>query len=539
MATGINDSPNRILIINHLILCCNQIKKSLFFLEKIVNQEKKKSICLTAARQCFFERVLWCLARLRSTINSSNDHIICEQLNDPTNFVCLIDDILGNLSCFITLDDEKNITNKAERRAELMLESREIQEDIKNLLSLTLTFSNMASVSDKNLLATLSQNVFKVAQEFTNEFSLSNSKKNHNISSQRMKSIELETALYHLENAVNNGLLRLVFDVFFRLNRNPIEYLQSIKDKNVMKNEIDKFDILIERLLQIGQFAISFCKDDSKILSILKSCLASIESLDTYLIPSLTTNCIDPSINILKEHFNEECKELQINIHHIIDTKAFCTTLMDLLIEEIEVNQKKFDKKSLVLIMEYGSILLDHLLINPEIQKLMEDKVIKFCFNDYKLILQECEAIMNFNEQVDDYEKRVLKRFNILKNTIKKLISAIKNNQNDDFEENEKPKLDIIKQCEEVPSDFKSIRPSGTKSFLYESKRSMKYRPIKADSSLKKPTKHSNSLRIAMFKKKQFKNELEIEESMNESMDLQITEILDKLSDLSTTLTNN
>lgn len=501
--------------------------------------------CLITARQCFFERILWCLARLKSTIKSSNDHVltgICE----PDNFITLLDRTLDILSGFVGLNLDEDVENKAELRAELMMESREIRGIIEELLSHALAFASIALESDKNPISVLSQSVLKVAMEFEEEFSLSQPGKKSNESTQRMKAIELENALYSLETYVNNALLRLVFEVFHVMDKNVIENLLKIKKPSELEDEIEKFDLIVDRLIQIGHFAIWYSRDDHRISSTVRSSLASIESLDCYLIPAITSKT-DPSIDIFENHFDVESKSLQLHVQQIIDTTAFCSTLIDILNSGIEANRKNFDKDSLTNLVQRANVLLQHFQINSKNLKLTTDKVAKFYFNDFKLILTECDAILNFPEVIDDVERRILKRFSILSSTTKKVMNAIRSQQNSRNDDDGKEVKNLFKVAD-FPSKcsdyFNTIRPSALGSILYESKRSIKItaKPNASkfiNSTVRRSKKKRHSLRIEIFRKH---HDLDSEElwnqEENESMDLQITEILDKLTDLSTTLTH-
>ncbi|CRK88982.1 CLUMA_CG002675, isoform A [Clunio marinus] len=542
----ITTPTNRTTIIEQSFLCAQQIVVCLKFLEKTVNKEKEVG-CLITSRQCFFERILWCIARLKSTIKSANDHVVTSVV-EADNFVTLLDCSLDILSSFVALDGSNdNLTNKAERRAEMMMESRELRSIIERLLSHSLAFSNIALHSDKNPLTILSQNVLKIAMEFEEEFSLSQPGKKLNATDQRMKAMDLETSLCSLESFLNNSLLRLVVEVFHVMDGKTIERLKNSSNSSTVDVEIEKFDLLIDRLIQIGHFAISFSRDDLKLSSLIRSCLASIESLDSYIIPAVMSKS-DPSLDILQDHFEEEVKELQHHVQQIIDTKAFCGTLQDLLNVGIETNRKVFDENSLQTLIKQTKILLDHFQVNSKNLQLTQDKVSKFYFSDFKLILTECEAILNFPEPIEDRERRILKRFCILNNTIRKLQNAIKNLSNFDVGEEEKA-IEIEKniatasQCPSKCADyFNTIRPSALGSVLYESKRSKK-NPFKSssnhtkiiNSTLRRSSNKRKSLRMVIFKRN---HQIEAEEAWNkdETTDLQITEILEKLTDLSTSL---
>lgn len=526
-------------------LCANQIIVCLKFLEKTVAVEAGAG-CLITSRQCFFERILWCLARLKSIAKTANDDVLTG-ISEPENFITILDRVLDVLATFVDLDGE-NAANKAEQRAELMMESREIRGAVEQLLSHALAFSGIALESDKNPLTVLAQNVLRIAMDFEEEFSLAQPGRKSNISSQRMKAIELENSICSLENFVNEALLRLVFEVFHVTDSNLLAKMVDA-DEAAQELEIEKFDLHVDRLIQIGHFAISI-GNDQKISSVIRSCLASIESLDSYLIPAVTGKS-DPSTDVFKKHFEEEARSLQHHVQQIIDTVAFCATLMDRLNKDIEENSKNFDEKALKNLILRSNVLLQHLQINTKSLNLSTDKVSKFYFNDFKLILTECEAIINFPDPIDDRERRILKRFKILNSTTRKLQNAIKINQKTSFIEDDQAKgRENVAKASQFPSKcsdyFNTIRPSALGSILYESKRSMKFTAKPAETSkvlvstLKRSGKKRKSLRIAIFKKN---NNFEMEEAWNkeennnDSLDLQITQILDKLTDLSTTLT--
>jgi hypothetical protein len=458
-----------------------------------------------------------------------------------------MDIALDNLSAFIALDGDKNVSNTAEKNAEMMMESSKIRSIIDQLLSNTLAFTNTALDSDKDHLMTLSQKVLKETMEFEAEFSLSEPGKKHDKTSQRLKAISLENALYTLENLMNDCLLRVVYEVFEELNQRPFELLRKFNGEN-LEVEIEKFDLLIDRVIQIGLFGISFVKEDVKTCSIIRSCLASIESMDSYLIPSLSyQEKSDSSIDILQEHFEEEINILQRYIHQIIDTNAFCSSLIDQLQVIIDASKKCFDKPAIAKMIKKSEILLAHFNVNCENLNFGSDKISKFFYNDFKLMIKECEAILTFQEPIENENQRILKRLSILNATLKKLQNALRLNVNNvENSENSKPKVE--EKSEKISSKyneyFSTLKPSLLGGVLYETKRnSIRLSKSKSHatlsrldlSTIRKPKlKKRKSLRIAIFKKQ---HDSETTQSLaNDSLDLQITEILEKLTDLSGTL---
>lgn len=558
------DKPaNKSITINQSFLCANQIVVCIKHLEMTVQHETKIGTSLITSRQCFFERILWCLARMKLTILSANNQVLIDAVEE--NFVTTMDSIFELLFAF---DDNRagvgvsSCMNKAEDRAEMMIKSKEIRCLVEKLLSHSLAFANIVEKRDQAPLKVLSQRVLKITLEFEAEHSLAGSKVEHASRSphQQLKVNELEGALHSLEKFTNEALLRLVFEVFVELNFTLKNHLKAFE--NIVEAEIDKFDFLIEKLLQIGQFAAAFSTEDHRVAAAIKSSLASLESMDSYLIPAITTN--DPSRFIFIAHFQEEIAQLQVYVQQIIDTIAFMSCFMDGLSGVIERNRKEFSASSLVSFIERANILTSHLQINVTLLQLDVDKVAIFYFNDFKLILAECEAILTFPGKIDDVEKRTLKRFRVLLNTTKKLQSAIKNVQNfDDRREDEKMEVAVKErtlqpQKEQIDPKlanyFETIQPSRVNSVLYESKRMLRGRHCDTEKSevvnskepesemsamknlLRKSTRNSKrrgSLRVAMFKKQQEHEMAEEFEThhFNESMNLHITEILDKLAE--------
>lgn len=88
----------------------------------------------------------------------------------------------------------------------------------------------------------------------------------------------LENTLFKLDKMVNDSLLRLVFDLFTKLDENPIGTLRVLSplgndeaDQNVIDEQIEKFDVVLDQLLQVGSFAVSYastakgeCTQDAK-----------------------------------------------------------------------------------------------------------------------------------------------------------------------------------------------------------------------------------------------------------------------------------
>ena len=172
-----------------------------------------------------------------------------------------MDEALFLLASFIDFDANPDSTNIAETKAELMMKSTNIRSIIDQLLSSVLAFIQIAAPEDQLPLKSLCQKVLNECIEFENEFSLSS--KSTKMKQPSLRALALESALYSLELVVNSGLLHLVYEVFENLAEKPFDKLK-LKGTEIDDEEVQEFDLIIDRLIQIGLFAVSFSKEDIK-----------------------------------------------------------------------------------------------------------------------------------------------------------------------------------------------------------------------------------------------------------------------------------
>lgn len=100
---------------------------------------------------------------------------------------------------------------------------------------------------------------------FQEECSLSKPDKNASKQDKRILAQVLENALFKLDKLVNDCLLRTVYILFAKLDQNPIRALRRLgplendePNQTVIGEEIEKFDIVLDQLIQVGSFAVSY-----------------------------------------------------------------------------------------------------------------------------------------------------------------------------------------------------------------------------------------------------------------------------------------
>uniref|UniRef100_A0A1B0CL79 Regulator of microtubule dynamics protein 1 n=1 Tax=Lutzomyia longipalpis TaxID=7200 RepID=A0A1B0CL79_LUTLO len=380
------------IVMEEIFLCIRQITVCIRNLEKVLTVEKEEGIVLT----------------------------------EDANFVVFLDAALDLLAPMTTF--QENPENVAESNADAYVRSKEIRSIVDSLISQTLAFVNVALEKDKAALTAHCQRVLKECISLEEECAAECATDLN----RRFKAELLEVALTHLEQTVNSSLLRLVCHVFVELSENPVatfrEAVRRAKEtdnESFLEGETEKFDLLLDRILQIGVLGIAF-SGDQVAKSILKSCLASSECLDTALIPSIFTPSGSHS-RILEEHWRSEMQTFQREIQKIIDTDAFCMATVDALSTLLEDSAQAGNPESLQVLLKHIEILQAHLQINEENLHLTGNAVQEKNLSDFRKMVVECEAALKLREAEKIEMGRITKRFRILLAVLKRFHGGLGN----------------------------------------------------------------------------------------------------------------
>lgn len=141
------------------------------------------------------------------------------------------------------------------------------------------------------------------------------------------------------------------------------------------------------------------------------------------LVPSLFSYCNNHS-SILKDHWKNETKSLLYHIQKIIDTHAFCASLLENLSNGIDDIEKNFNKNQLNELLLQCEVFLTHLTINCDSLKLKLDTDLKKNYETVKLMLSECRAVFELCDAIES--SRIVKRLKILYATVRKLQKCLK-----------------------------------------------------------------------------------------------------------------
>lgn len=138
--------------------------------------------------------------------------------------------------------------------------------------------------------------------------------------------------------------------------------------------------------------------------------------------PSICSSS-DKHSHLLAAHWTDEVNALQHAVQSIIDTNAFCSTVIELLRRTIAELTKTYDAKCASGLLSKIHILLRHFAINVVELRLDNESMRKLHYEDIQLMMKECLAAI---EQCSTDEcHRVVKRFKILLSSIKKFQATL------------------------------------------------------------------------------------------------------------------
>ncbi|EDW83920.1 uncharacterized protein Dwil_GK13866 [Drosophila willistoni] len=400
------------LHVETIFLCLTQVVTCITHLERIINIEEATTSSYLMTRQHFVDRILWCIRRLFASLNELMEDETTLDLEDLT-FVELMDLALDQLESHREEMKPNGTYSILPVEANEKKDNYELSELASHIVRHALAFANVALEPDKRALTTLCETLLSECKAFRENV------EDQTPEERKLEALNLERALYSLEGLLNEALLRLVclLDVEETSVKKLKQILGECNDNSTVDQLICDFDIKMDRIQQIGVFAIAFSQD-VKTKTIVRSCLASLESLDACIVPAFklqrsATSTTLHHANILEHHFNEELRIFWNVLHEIIDSQSLVNNYLDMLVQKIHGATTKEHHK----VVQMANVLLEHFGLAVNYDAL--DEVGKRLYNDFQLILRECKAILKHPIAIDP--KRILKRFKILYSILAKL----------------------------------------------------------------------------------------------------------------------
>ncbi|XP_017066159.1 serendipity locus protein alpha [Drosophila eugracilis] len=531
------------LCLSQIMICIRQVENTM------------KLACgssVLASYQYFLDRIRWCLKRLLHLYTEGSNGDLGAQ---ERSFLKLMDATLDTLALFTSHNEENtDPTNFSQSPNEVLLLSQKLRANIDMILGQALGFANVALSQDKRALSALCQKVIGECNTFQEESKVPSASYKSIL---KLRAMTLEQALYQLEDFINDALLRLVFTCFLDFDKFSVDKIRTLlrnsSEEDAMADEfIADFDVNIDRATQIGLFATSFAPT-LKMKTMMRSCLASFESLDTSLIPSLQANGSDLHSDILEQHFNEEVAKFKAALQEIIDSRALLGCCLEILTSGISATEKVYEKQRLEDLIQISLLLIEHfqLEVNRKVLAETNNQVGEEYYQQFIRILRECKAILMCASQVE--QQRILKRFKILRTILRKLHGCLGLGEQEDNAPNPLVNLlvdDISNQRgdSEDLAQFTGITTARGSSILYDTERRGRVTRLKdnnlatntLDIKSEKAKQNGNglrkeeSLRTTMFKRQNIAESRKLYTTIsNQSTDLQITDILNQLTGMS------
>ncbi|XP_044736093.1 serendipity locus protein alpha-like [Chrysoperla carnea] len=454
---------------NIFLLIIHQIEVCLEILLNVLSNEREADILLKESRKYVLNRLVWCLNFFSNPAN----HLFNEQ-PQPGSFMQLMDNALDIIY-------EIDMETKQDKCFETLNISKAYIEE---LLSHAMSIAQITLPEECINIKAGSQ---KVLNEFEQlNFECRTEKRNIPLCNLLVDSVS--DALCNLEQRVNVGVLKLLLEVF----KNYDEHLLNLKDYCVSSTKVPRsaddlddliisFDLQIDRIMHVGLFAVACSTNKYRVLK-MRSCLASLESLESELIPAITTYYLEQTIEtkthaeVLIKHWYDMVNTLQDLIHLIVDPIAFTQVVLNSCKDDLEKFESEKNNcthkcsSDLDEICYKCTLLIRHLnLCIPEIYENIPNNI-----KDQKRLisdlLHECKCAKkalldenSLNPASDICYQRIIKRFRILMKYLKKFHASLSDSEemkqiaSETIPKLSRTKIDNILQTEVKPENSKTV----------------------------------------------------------------------------------
>ncbi|XP_046685439.1 serendipity locus protein alpha-like isoform X3 [Homalodisca vitripennis] len=345
-------------------LCVSQVIKVLTLFRSL--------LCSPPCRQTVWylsERLRWCVSELRRVLSGAGT----EQDRDGA----------GSVSFLHQVDHALQQLNHSD------LEGwKQIVDD---MVCQAISVAKIASSIDYNEITSVCHRLLDESNQLACE------------SDQRQVTLlkdSLAACLSSLEQRVNIAVLRLFLQVFSEPN-GPVKRLvhccgQALhtQRRTDLDSLVAELDAHIERIILVGQFAVSCCEDKGKVAA-MRCCMASLESVDNYLVPAITAFYLTPDcvnkrafVKFLCDHWQHQLTSLQSHLDSIIDSYAFSQVVQD----SMEVLSKDLKGESDA-VLEASQVIVRHgWLLYKHLSRSSDVSVASDVLDELKKALHKCEV---------------------------------------------------------------------------------------------------------------------------------------------------
>nr|CAD7399671.1 unnamed protein product [Timema cristinae] len=324
-----------------------------------------------------------------------------------------------------------------------------------------------------------------------------------NMNNTKLSAHTLGDSLEALEREVNTSVLRLVLEVFSdpyaplkQLMQECSSPLIPVDQRDGMDLEpmIRSFDLQMDRIMQIALFAMA-CSGKAQLVLAVRSCQASLESLELELVPTLKAFYLKPDASSLKAHLKLLCAHWQSEVsalHNLVDSivdpAAFCSVTVEIITDHVQHIKKNISYSDKIFLKEHSNASIKKAakleqLLNVTVHEMKPLSVqlkLPATMRKLKLARTECMSVVkvvlcerahndNLNARID-----LLRRFELLLTAIKRLQHVLVQLMNtseaaDSPNRTDGPSCDFPASVRDLPVDQGSEAKSlKTKSYVLQ-----------------------------------------------------------------------
>ncbi|XP_063987001.1 serendipity locus protein alpha [Diachasmimorpha longicaudata] len=255
--------------------------------------------------------------------------------------------------------------------------------------------------------------------------------------------------LYRLERKVNVSVLSLVLDVFSE----PFGSLKKLvkmcgynltpdkRNKQDLKDFIEDLDQVTDKVMQVGLYAIACCNDINRVTKI-KNHMASLESLEAELVPSIISFYLHPdneerrvNVKLFTSQWQSDMNKLRSAIDLIIDSSAFCQVVLDDLQERVQGMSDDLDNCQPITQSQVQSIVQKACTLATQITAAVDDigkdkldRQTIMMIRELKAAIFEADTASKSllkDKPTAPQQLRVIKRCELLVNVVRRLQPAL------------------------------------------------------------------------------------------------------------------
>ncbi|KAK9884752.1 hypothetical protein WA026_007601 [Henosepilachna vigintioctopunctata] len=517
-----------------LIFQFTQLMSALELLADVIINEQKLNMILKSCRKSMCKRINFCLDTIggifKSKIELNNSGCFLRWMDNALQKIIEVDIDIGQSNCLKKFQEASTL--------------------FEDILSHAMSIAQICLAEDSKAIKGSTLTVLEALEDL--KHAISEKKLN-----KAMVTLFVDICgdkLCALERRVDIAVLKLTLKVFSQYLL-PLENIFKFCEEN-SGNEYDQqkfdnivadFDLHVDRIMQIGLFAV-FCSSNIKLGRNIRNCMASLEYLELELIPvaqmllAHNSEVNQTSALIFKNYWICEANKLRSLIFEIVDPSAFCQIIKDAIYVELDVllekyrNKKDFSKCSFDTFIQHATVLTDFLLTVFRCEDITTKSFLKDQIKNCCTVVREIQnAIEVLDDNSSETNNRTLKRCRIFKSQLKKMlllfrkenltedIPTFKEENNPTFASQEKKNLFENKFLDHIMNRGKNILDN--RSILYRTPN----KPTNSKWTSGDGTKMENSLKLHKIHLS-FNSSQEVG-----SFEFHITDILDNLSKLSST----